>query len=174
MGLPSDIDLGGNIILCKDIKTGYRDANSQSTVRQVTAAGSTLTANKGNHAGRTILLDTLTGSTVTLPAAAGTGDTYHFVVSVTNTSNNHIIKVANASDIIVGGLVVNSSTAATLAGDAATVATADDTITMNGTTTGGAIGSWLDLTDVATNQWHVKAMLAGSGTPAGGQFSATV
>jgi hypothetical protein len=173
MGLPTDIDLAGNTLIVKDIKTGYRDVNQQSDKRQVTAAGSTLTLTRNVHAGRTILLDTLTGSVVTLPAATGTGDVYRFVVSVAPTSNNHIVKVANASDTMIGnipwasGAVIGTS----IIGDAA--AGTDDTITMNGTTTGGAVGTWLDLTDVATNVWHVRGNASYSGTGAA-IFSATV
>jgi hypothetical protein len=174
MGFPGDYDLGGNTLIVKDIKTGATAPGSQSNIRQGTAAGSTLTLSRGQHAGKIILLDTLTGSIVTLPAATGTGDRYLFLVTLTNTSNNHIIKVANVTDIMIGSVVVTSSTAATLAGDAATIATADDTITMNGTTTGGAVGTWVELIDTSAGVWTVRGQLAGSGTPAGGEFSATV
>jgi hypothetical protein len=42
---------------------------------------------------------------------------------------------------------------------------ASDTITLNGTTSGGvSIGDYLILTDIATNQYTVSGMLNASGT----------
>ena len=172
MGLPTDIDLSGNTLLVKEVKTGYSQPNQVSTSRQTTAAGSTLTVTRTTHLGRTILLDTLTGSVVTLPAAAGTGDVYHFAVSVAPTSNNHIIKVANASDTMVGGVItITGTTAAGVMGDFASGT--DDTLTMNGTTTGGGIGAYFDVIDLATNVWLVRGQSFASGTVAT-MFSATV
>lgn len=172
MGLPGDYDLSGSTLLVKEVKTGYTQPNQASTTRQTTSAGSTLTLTRSTHAGRTILLDTLTGSVVTLPAASGTGDVYHFVVSVAPTSNNHIIKVANASDTMIGGITtITGTTAAGIMGDFA--AGTDDTITMSGTTTGGGIGAWMDLQDIATNVWQVRGQTFASGTVAT-IFSATV
>jgi DNA-binding transcriptional regulator YdaS (Cro superfamily) len=165
MGLPTDIDLAGNTIICQDIKTGFRNVNQNSNARQTTAAGSTLTVTRALHAGRTILLDTLTGSVVTLPAAAGTGDKYRFFVSVAPTSNNHIVKVANASDTMVGVIasVPTTIAQAVTAVSAEAAGGTDDTITMNGTTGGGIAGSYLELTDVATNLWLVNGQLVASG-----------
>ena len=51
----------------------------------------------------------------------------------------------------------------------------DDTITLNGTTTGGQLGDWIELTDVATDLWAVNGVVtcpAGSNTAS--CFSAAV
>jgi hypothetical protein len=166
MGLPTDIDLAGNTIICQDIKTGFRDVNSQSTLRQTSAAGSTLTLKRATHAGRTILLDTLTGSVVTLPAAVGTGDTYRFFVSVAPTSNNHIVKVASASDTMVGTLILVPTTiaGAVTVNSAEAAGGTDDTITMNGTTSGAIAGSYIECTDIANTLWLINGRLVASGT----------
>jgi len=50
---------------------------------------------------------------------------------------------------------------------------ASDTITMNGTTTGGLVGSYVQVTDLAAGEYLVSAALVGSGTPAT-PFSAAV
>lgn len=168
MGLTTDIDLGGNTLIVKDVKTGANAFGTSSATLQTTAAGSTLTASKTTHAGRLILLDTVSGSVVTLPASTGSGDRYSFVVTGTLSSNSHIIKVANASDTMSGYGNVRSAT-----GVGFFTVTASDTITMNGTTTGGVIGSYVEIRDVATNVWEVRANLVGSGTAAT-PFSATV
>lgn len=126
----------------------------------VTAAAVALTRNV--HAGAPVLLDRAAGVTVTLPAATGSGDTYSVVVKTTVTSNNHIIKVANATDVMQG--FVASATATTGAGTHEAATSTDDTITMNGTTTGGVAGSAVSLTDVAPGIWQVAGQLVGSGT----------
>lgn len=137
------------------------------------AAGSALTMTEELHSGATISLDTLAGSTVTLPASTGQGAIYRFRVSVLATSNSHIIKVANASDAMQGIIFTSDDTTDTVAAFRATAGTSD-TITLNRTTTGSvALGEWIEITDIATNVFHVKGMIANSGTPAT-PFSATV
>lgn len=133
------------------------------------AAGSTLQLSKALHDGKTILLDTLTGSVVTLPPAVGTGARFRFFEKLAATSNSHIIKVQNAIDIMAGSIGVSS----TVFNAFATGATSD-TITLNRTTTGGATnGGYIDLEDVAPGVWSVRGIVNGSGTAAT-PFSATV
>ena len=127
------------------------------------------------HAGRTLLLGEVGGNaqvTLTLPDATGSGTTYKFVVSVTNTSN-YIIKVPDANNTIDGIITYLDldGTAVTGYGTAAT----SDTITLNGTTTGGLLGDHLELIDIATDQWHVRGCMRvpTSSNPAT-PFSATV
>ena len=38
-------------------------------------------------------------------------------------------------------------------------AATDGTMTLNGTTTGGAIGDYIEFTDIATDQWGVRGQL---------------
>jgi len=130
------------------------------------------------HAGKTLLLGEVGGNalvTLTLPAATGTGDIYKFIVSVVNTSN-YVIKVADATDTIDGQVIVQNDT--TEGGTASVIGWkaggTDDTITLNGTTTGGvSIGDYVELIDIAANQYTVSGMLQASGTEAT-PFSATV
>ena len=130
------------------------------------------------HAGKTLSMAEVGGDaacTFTLPAATGTGNVYKFIVGVVNTSN-YIIKVADATDTIDGQVIVtNDSTAGGTASVISwpTVA-ASDTITLDGTTTGGVgIGDYIELTDLIANQYVVSGMLKASGTEAT-PFSATV
>jgi len=130
---------------------------------------SDVTVNPRTHANRILLLGEVGGNaslTVTLPAAAGTGNYYHFIVSVVNTSN-YVIVVANANDTI-DGVVVNVDTDSvdnSATGFAS--AAASDTMTFDGTTQGMArIGDWIRVTDILVNQWTVTAILTGSGSVA--------
>ncbi len=137
----------------------------------LTATGSITAA---THAGKILLMGEVGGdaaATFTLPAATGSGAEYRFIVSVVNTSN-YVIQVANANDTIDGSVTLHQDSAATVA-SFNTVA-ASDTITLDGTTTGGvSIGDELTLVDMATNQYMVKGILTASGTEAT-PFSAAV
>ena len=124
---------------------------------RLVAAGGTLSATVDTHDGKTILLDTAAGSVVTLPAATGSGAKLRFVVSTTATTNSHIVKVANASDTMSGFINILDVDGTALASYAAT--STDDTITMNRTTTGGLIGDFVEVQDIATNKWAIYGQL---------------
>lgn len=135
----------------------------------VTAA--TLTVTAAVHGGKVITLNRAAGVTVTLPAATGTGNRYQFVVMTTVTSNSNIIKVADATDVMYGTALVAQD-----GGDTAVMfetAADSDTITLNGTTTGGIKGDSFELVDIATDQWWVRGTGSATGTEAT-PFSATV
>ncbi len=134
----------------------------------VTAA--TLTVTNETHAGQVITLNRAGGITVTLPAAVGNGASYRFIVGTTFTSSG-IIQVANASDTMCGNAVVFQDGGDTMVGFEAG-ATAD-TITLNGTTTGGLKGADVEVIDIATNLFWVHVRTAATGTEAT-PFSAAV
>lgn len=142
---------------------------------RVVAGGSTLTLTQATHDGKTILLDTAAGSTVTLPAASGSGMRVRFLVSAIATSNNHIVKVANASDTMTGMLLAVSDDAGfPVKGYTADATAGADTITLNRTTTGSTVkGEYIVVEDYAANKWAVQGMIASTGTEAT-PFSATV
>ena len=122
--------------------------------------------------GRVTTLSRAAGIAVTLPAATGSGAKYTFVNITTVTSNNTTIKVANASDTMTGAAIVLQDGGDTMVGFE-TAAASSDTITWNGTTTGGINGDSAELTDIATNVWFVRVLQSGTGTEAT-PFSATV
>ena len=140
-----------------------------TTPVNVTAA--TLTVTQATHAGRVVTLNRAAGITVTLPAASGSGSVYTFVVGTAVTSNSDIIKVANSSDTMTGRAFVISDNSAAVLGYA--TASDSDTITLNGTTTGGLKGDRIVITDAATNLFSVLVQSAATGTEAT-PFSATV
>lgn len=144
------------------------------TIQQsMVAAGAALTLTRAAHDDKTILLDTAAGSTCTLPAASGSGASFRFVISVVATSNNHIVKVANASDTMVGQVLGISDDANNPVKPFFAAGT-DDTITLNRTTTGSTRkGEWIEVTDLATNLWAVSGVTASTGVEAT-PFSATV
>ncbi len=137
--------------------------------RTVTSATATVDAD--NYGGTTVFLDRLAGVTITLPAASGTGNSYSFYVKTAPTSNAHVIKVARSADTMVGWVSIGIAAGGN--GWQEYVGGTDDTMSMNGTTTGGLVGSFVTMTDIATNVWLVDGQLGGSGTLAT-PFTATV
>jgi hypothetical protein len=145
---------------------------AKNSTRVGIAAGSTLTVTQALHEGKIINLDTLAGSTCTLPAATGSGAKYKFLVTVVPTSNSHIVKVANSSDAMIGTIAGVSDDPATVKGWIA--GATSDTITLNRGTTGGVSkGEYIEIVDVATNVFAVNGMITQTGTEAT-PFSATV
>lgn len=145
-----------------------------ATENRLIPAGSTLQLVEKLHEGinKTILLDTLTGSVVTLPASVGNGAKYRCAISIVPTSNSHIVKVQNSTDVMSG--VITSSVVTTGAATAWQTVAASDTVTLNRTTTGGTIkGEWLEFEDVAVGFWVVRGAIANTGSPVT-PFSATV
>lgn len=131
-------------------------------------ASATLTR---SDADTVLTVNAAAGLTLTLPAAAGTGDTYEIVVGTTITSNNLVVQVANASDVMTGTHIMGQD-----AGDTVVLfetAATSDTITMNGSTKGGIKGDRITLKDVAANLWLVTIIGSGTGTEATA-FSAAV
>ena len=124
-----------------------------------------------SDAGAVLVVNAAAGLTLTLPAAAGTGMEFEIVIGTTVTSNSVVIAVANGSDTMTG-----SARVAQDAGDTAVAFEAGstaDTITLNGTTTGGIKGDRIMLADIADNLWSVHIVSSATGTEAT-PFSAAV
>lgn len=136
----------------------------------VSATAATLTVTAASHSGRTVVLDRAAGQAVTLPAATGSGNYYRFFVATTITSNSTTIKVVG-DDVMAGAAIVANDTDASAS--IFETAADSDTITFNGTTTGGVRGATVELQDVAADLWSVRIVGAATGSEAT-PFSATV
>ena len=137
----------------------------------VAATGATLTCTRDVHAGRTIVIDAAAGCAVTLPNATGTGSVYRFMIGTTITSNSTTIKVNNATDVMSGRAYVISDNSAAVLGYA--TAASSDTITFDGTTTGGFAGDLVEIIDAIAGTYLVQVHTKATGTEAT-PFSATV
>ena len=133
----------------------------QQGVGSVIAAGSTKTLTQA-QSGSTILLDTASGSVVTLPAPK-VGLKYTFVVSTTVTSNSHKIITDAGTTFLVGMLALLEASAAAALG-ALFDGTANVACTMNGTTTGGIKGTRITLECISATVWEISGLVAGSGS----------
>lgn len=129
------------------------------------------TLNENLHEGKILTVNSAAGIALVLPASTGQGARYRLFIGTTVTSIGTTIKVANASDTMVGFalLAQDSADTSVLFGASGT----DDTITLNGTTTGGTKGDYIELEDVTLNLWRVNIIATATGTEAT-PFSATV
>ena len=157
---------------------GFISAGVSNSV--TTAVGKTLTV--ANDAGKQIYYTSVSTATFTLPAvntsspsdptdpnqANNYGAAFEFVLSTTVTGN-FIVKVANSSDTMVGTAILGSGTTALVF----STATASDTITLSGTTTGGVGGATISATVVGANRYKVNVVSGATGAVAT-PFSATV
>ncbi len=146
---------------------GFQQSGNQAFTASVTL-------NKQDHAGRTLLADAAAGMTFTLPAATGSGRTYRILVKTTITSNTLVIQVANATDVMRGGILINDigdSTAATA--DFFPTASTSDTITLTASIGAGKAGDFIVLEDYAAGFFAVHGILQGETDPTS-PFSAAV
>lgn len=133
---------------------------AKGLTQEVINAGSAVTLESG-QSGSLVLLDTATGSVITLPTPV-VGVTFDFAVSVSVTSNSHIIG-GSAGEFLMGGIQMMIDTTAVSEGQFLN-GTSHLTLTHNGTTTGGLIGTNYRFVAVSTTQWNVTGLTAASGT----------
>jgi parallel beta-helix repeat protein len=167
--------IGGPVRLIGNDAGSNTTANWAGANQLVTTHVATGSITQLAHEDRINLLGEVGGDalvTLTLPEATGSGAVFKFIVSVVNTSS-YVIATADAANCGIYGtlniLDVDSNAQTAYAG----VAT-DDKITLNGTTTGGQIGDWIEFTDIATDQWSVRGnLVCPAGSSVADPFSST-
>ncbi len=125
----------------------------------ITASGAVFLANATT---------TTVANTITLPActAGGVGTIFKVKVIKAVTAGGTYVVNTTGSDVFLGGVygtiaVPNATNDAILA-----TSTANKTLTLNATTTGGLIGGWLEFTMISATQWSVSGVTLGTGTQA--------
>lgn len=148
------VDTSGNVTLPGTAiggKSNFIDSN---------AATLTLTA---AQSGSLVGLDRAAGTTVTLPAPA-VGLNFNFTVITSVTSNNHKVITDAGTTLILGGVIMTEAADTNAGLGSLFNGTTHISILMNGTTTGGLIGTTFNLTCVTATQWAISGIVAGSGT----------
>jgi hypothetical protein len=167
-GSAKGLELGGVLVTATAAEI---NAAADASSYLVDATASTLTLSAATHGNKLVKLNRAAGIAVTLPAASGSGVRFKLYVGTTVTSNTSTVKVANASDTMVG-FVHQFADGGTTA-NFYEIGSTTDTITMDGTTRGGIIGDVIDICDVATNLWLVEVRQSATGVEAT-PLSATV
>jgi len=119
------------------------------------------------QSGRVIKLDDAAGLDFTLPAiaTADIGTWFRFVCTVSITSNSYRF-TAQSGDLLKGGVWMVDFDAAYTAPQGVFLEPdgSDDLImTLNGTTTGGKIGTDIEFLAVSATEWFVSGIVAGDG-----------
>jgi hypothetical protein len=131
--------------------------------KEVAASGAAARTLKANESGGVFLLDSAAGVAYTLPAPVA-GMEFTFVATVTVTAADvYAITTDAATTFLSGGVVVAATTSA-IALAAAGNGSSHVTVTMNGSTTGGLIGTVLRFTAVSSTVWAVSGQVAATGT----------
>lgn len=139
------------------------------STRIVNATAATLAVTVALHDSKVVTLNRAGGIAVTLPAATGSGAKLHFVVGTTFTTAA-TIKVTGDDTMTGNALLAQDAADTAVLFEAGATA---DTITMDGSTTGGLKGDSVELIDIAADLWWVRMVGAATGTEAS-PFSATV
>jgi len=154
----------------------------------VVDADSSTSLTVASHAGRIVHNNAAGAVTYTLPAINANSDsavagpgadpnnlsnigaTFEIFASITKTGSL-IVQVANANDVMVGGAKFIDDTSDNMVGFE--TASTSDTITLNGSTTGGVTFSKITCTAISSTQWKVDVESGCTGSPAT-PFSAAV
>lgn len=107
--------------------------------------------------GKTIVFDKADGCDVTLPPAE-VGLKFRFVVNTTVTSNDYSITAGKTTDLFVGALTMVDTDSSDAHTDQVPDVSDDDAISMNGSTKGGLIGSYIEIECIKANRWWVQGV----------------
>ncbi len=144
---------GSEVQLTADI--GKLNAIGGGVSNVVVCNAASLVLTQALHAGRTIVQTLATGTAFTLPAATGTGDKYKIFIKTTMSGGSTTVSTASL-DVDVFGTSLHA-TWYTDDGDTIpaffTSTATMNTITLNGSTTGGISGCVVELQDVAAALW---------------------
>lgn len=159
---------------------GFQSYGPNVIPTQLTASA---TLTRDAYAGKLILVAAAAGLTLTLPTIVTTANTassgpgndpntannvgsvYTFLFTAPVTSNSYVI-LCGGSDIMIGTAQMASSSAPLSAGFAAIAASAFVKVTMNGSTTGGLAGTYIQAIAIAANRYFVTVLSNGTGTSA--------
>lgn len=109
------------------------------------------------QSGGTLLFDTGSSVTYTLPAPV-VGLRYDFVVSTTPAGGTYKVQTNSSSTTLYGALLLSSSTAVLMASGTGV------SVAMNGTISGGRLGTRIEFICTSATTWAVTGVIAGSGT----------
>jgi hypothetical protein len=130
----------------------------------ISGQGATRTLNE-NESGSLCLFDRAAGIVYTLPVAKP-GAHFDFAITTTITSNSAKIITGAGTEFLIGGYTnVDTDTSNAVAvfnGNGSTHVA----VTMNGTTTGGVLGTKLRFTCLSSTRWSVEGMVMGTGVVA--------
>ncbi len=143
-------------------------ANGTNTITlDESYAGKVITTNDA-----TLIITLPAINTTADPASAGPGADPNnpnnlgvtYLVYIDTTASAVAIKTDGTDKFVGSLLMVDTDSSGATTGYAP--ASSNDVINLNGTTTGGIAGSWVQITAIAANEYRVTGVLLGSGSVA--------
>lgn len=116
------------------------------------------------HEGRTCVFNKADGCTAILPAATGSGAKYTFIVGTAVSGGDAVIDAGTNGGDLEGVAFGSDDEGEPSNGWVA--GAANDEFHMDGTTQGGGVGDWIEVVDIATNRWAIRATITQTGTEA--------
>lgn len=136
--------------------------NTVATPGAVTLAAGALSA-AANGLGKINIHSAAAGVAMTLPLATGSGVSFKIIIQ-TLVATSPLTFTCAGSDKLVGSIFQSKSAADVIV--YAANGTSNTAVSLNGSTTGGAVGDNLEFFDVASGIWFVKGWTLASGTVA--------
>ncbi len=131
----------------------------------ISGSGATASLSEADS-GSLVLFDRAAGIVFTLPAACKVGTFFDFIVATSVTSNAAKVITGAGTELLTGSYVnVDTDTSNAVAAFTGNNST-HVAVSMNGTTTGGLVGTRLTFTKITATQWEVEGQVHGSGTVA--------
>ena len=134
------------------------------TRKTINSQGATRTLSV-DESGSTVVFDRAAGIVYTLPLAKP-GVYFDFVITTTITSNSAKVITGAGTELLIGGYMNvdtdTSNAVAAFTGNGSTHVA----VSMNGTTTGGILGTKLRFTCLSSTRWFVEGIVQGSGVVA--------
>lgn len=147
--------LRGTKLVLDVVQAGQNVINGTSATRTLNA----------NESGSLCTFERAAGVVYTLPTAKP-GAYFDFVVLTTITSNAAKVITAAGTELLIGGYTnVDTDTSNAVAAFTANGST-HVSVSMNGTTTGGILGTKLRFTCLSSTRWMVEGIVQGSGVVA--------
>lgn len=156
------LDASGDVTLPGDV-TGDGTGTMTGFLEDYVADGTNVALTLADS-GKTVIMDSGAACAVTLPdaTAAAVGARYDFLVRVTTHASTTI--TCDEGDFFNGSILIfpqdTDAVPTVTTGDGA----ADDVLTLNGTTTGGIVGTMITIRCVAAGIWTVSGYAMGSGS----------
>ena len=134
---------------------GFKRAIVPADTALVSLTATTAITKKAHANRRMIVTGTGAAAAMTLPEATGTGDRYIFIMGQVNTSGTTFVNADTTNCSYHGSMNLLDVDSTAQTAYFTVTAGGTDTVTFNGTTTGGQIGDFVEFVDIATDKWMV-------------------
>lgn len=149
IGLSSFSGTAPNLWVSGNITVGGTLSGNLDSIINLTATGSVTAA----QSGAVITLAPAAAMVVTLPVTPVVGLNYTFIVTTAATGSNTLKIITGSAGQLLQGVITSATTTASVF--QSVVGTSNISVAMNGTTTGGLVGSQFSFTCLSSTLWQV-------------------